>query len=105
MLILVWLLADEPQVSVPPPGFRPPVPEARLIDPTPEGCRNPALRTQVPTGFGPLGVGRAEDVSHYLLLERRIDGCPVPIIVNQRVPGSNAVGRQLGLDPPPGPRP
>ncbi len=40
------------------------------------------------------------DVALYRLLERRIEGCPAPIIVNYRVPGSNAIGRELGAPNP-----
>jgi hypothetical protein len=45
-----------------------------------------------------------EAVAHYLLLERRVNGCSRPLIVNHRIPGSNAVGRELG-NPQPLPRP
>jgi len=33
-------------------------------------------------------------VGLYRLLDRYVDGCPAPIIVNYRVPGSNAIGRE-----------
>jgi hypothetical protein len=43
----------------------------------------------------------------YLLLERRVRGCPAPIVVMERVPGSNAIGREMGrslnLNQPPRP--
>ena len=96
MIALILLLASEPQMAMP---AQPSPPGSRLIDPTPQSCREMAVRTQGPTSTGPLGVSRPGDVSHYLLLDRWIDGCPAPIVVNQRVPGSNAVIRQPGLTP------
>lgn len=99
MLVLTLLFAGEPQTAAPYPGPPPSPPASRLIDPTPLSCRDEALRTQGPSSVGPLGVSRPGDVSHYLLLDRWVDGCPAPLIVNQRVPGSNAVIRQPGVTP------
>jgi hypothetical protein len=95
MIALILLLAAEPKTAIPVPS----PPGSRLIDPTPQSCRDLAVRTQGPTSTGPLGVSRPGDVSHYLLLDRWIDGCPAPIVVNRRVPGSDAVIRQPGLTP------
>lgn len=109
MLMLILSLAAEPQAVVPPPIFRPPVPDARLINPASDRCQDQAVRTRGPVTAGALGLSRSDDVSHYLLLDRWVDGCPAPIVVNQRVPGSNAVIRQPGVTPdairPPEPQP
>ena len=104
MLSLMILLAAAPQSATPErPWVQMPVPEPRsgtempVLGQSVIGC--PPERTTVNDPIRPGGglTWRQGDqpVGHYLLLERRVDGCPAPIIVNFRVPGSNAVGREL----------
>lgn len=107
MLPILMLLAIAPQSAIP---TLPPEPQGRSFatpgapsatTPTlgraPPHCDNPVLRARDPVAaMGRLGVARGGDVGHYLLLERSIDGCPAPLPVNRRVPGSNAVGRVFG---------
>jgi hypothetical protein len=90
-------------------------PQATLID-TPQraqatmrvlgdraGCADRPLQASDPTppGSGLMWREGGESVGLYRLLDRRIDGCPAPIIVNYRTPGSNAVGRETGRRPTP----
>ncbi len=44
--------------------------------------------------------GADQSVGLYRLLDRRIGGCPAPLLVSDRVPGSNAVGREAGRGGP-----
>lgn len=73
----------------------------RIIGQTPL-CRSEVLRTVEPLapGGGLMWREGAEPVGLHRLLERRVNGCPAPIVVNYRVPGSNAVGREMGRAQP-----
>lgn len=68
------------------------------------GCRSDIRRADDPTaGNGLMWREGGEAVGLYRLLDRRVNGCPDPIVVNYRVPGSNALGREAGRDPGPQP--
>ena len=54
-------------------------------------------------GNGLMWREGGDAVGLYRLLDRRVDGCPDPVVVNYRVPGSNAVGREAGRAPAPSP--
>ena len=64
------------------------------------GCESDVRRAADPMARGAL-MWREGDapVAHYRLLDRRVNGCPAPVIVNYRVPGSNALGREVGPAP------
>ncbi len=126
MLSILLLLAAAPQAAEVPAQTLRPATVQEMIDagalpppPAPRGaaqmpvlgdagplCRNPTMRANDPNARNGL-VWREEGhpVALYRLLERRVDGCPDPIIVNYRVPGSNALGRELGRTPEPLPLP
>lgn len=97
MLSMLLLLAAAPQAATPPPA---PQAEAtmRVFGQTPAGCSPGMIAANDPTspGNGLLWRDGGEAVGLYRLLDRRVDGCPAPIVVNYRVPGSNAVGREVG---------
>ena len=117
MLSMLLLLAVSPQVAEapahdlrpatinemmaagvpPPPGYSS---TPGVIGMTPAHCRNDLTRTVDPTspGKGLMWREGGDAVGLYRLLERRVNGCPDPIVVNYRVPGSNALGRELGRD-------
>jgi len=107
MLSMLLLLAAAPQAvipTVPPPPVAPRGSAATpVIGMTQPGCRAPVLQANDPTtpGSGLMWRGGKQPVALYRLLDRYVDGCPAPIIVNYRVPGSNALGRELGRDPAP----
>ena len=68
------------------------------------GCRSEVRQASDPTaGNGLMWREGGEAVGLYRLLDRRVNGCPDPIVVNYRVPGSNALGREAGRDPGPQP--
>ena len=111
MLSMLLLLAVAPQaVETIPPASRvvingetvtPGLPTARdfrsgIVGMTPAHCRNELTLTADPTspGSGLLWREGGEPVGLYRLLDRRVNGCPDPIIISYRVPGSNAVGRE-----------
>ncbi|WP_298159031.1 hypothetical protein [Brevundimonas sp.] len=100
MLSMLFLLAAAPQ-SVIPPMPPAPLPGAqgamRVFGQPGPGCNSLTMPTNDLDGGGSLLWREGQDrVGHYLLLERRVNGCSVPIVVNYRVPGSNAVGREVG---------
>ena len=127
MLSMLLLLATAPQAAeAPAQTLRPATIEemvgAGVIPPSPPatGQENAArMRVLSDTGFGcESDVRQANDltagntllwreggqsVGLYRLLDRRVDGCPDPIVVNYRVPGSNAVGREVGHGTAPAP--
>ena len=104
-MLSLLLLLTSPQMAIPP---RPPAPTTgpqdtlRVLGQSQPGCASLVTPAQDSTqGDGLLWREGADRVGHYLLLDRRVNGCPDPILVNYRVPGSNAVGRELGLAPAP----
>lgn len=105
MLSMLLLLAAPPQSAIPPMPPAP-APQARgtmrvLGQPGP-GCASLAMPANDPNASNTLLWREGQDpVGHYLLLERRVNGCSVPVVVNYRVPGSNAVGREVGHAPTP----
>ena len=111
MLSLLLLIAAAPQSSIPTPpdGLTGPLPRPgatttmRVLGPPPFGCPSELGTAVDPVtpGSGLMWRESGEAVGLYRLLDRRVNGCPAPIIVNYRVPGSNAVGRELGLAPAP----
>jgi hypothetical protein len=114
MLSMLLLLAAAPQATIPamPPQLMPSPPSQgrstmRVLGETSPGCPSSVMRAADPTnpGGGLMWREGGEAVGLYRLLERRVDGCPAPIIVNYRVPGSNALGREMGRTPAPLPRP
>lgn len=103
MLSMLLLLAAAPQSVAPSAPPSPPVsPSAtmRVVGDSGLGCESEVRRAVDPLVGGTL-MWRDGDapVAHYRLLDRRVDGCPAPVIVNYRVPGSDAVGRQAGRAP------
>ena len=112
MLSMLLLLAAAPQSVIPamPPRPIPTVPSqggprTPVLGLTPPGCQSPVLRASDPTapGGGLMWREGGQAVGLYRLLDRYVDGCPAPIIVNYRVPGSNAVGREAGRESAPVP--
>ena len=108
MLSMLLLLAAAPQSMIPPMPPAPPPPAqadnaARMpvLSDTGYGCASDLRRTNDPTrpGGGLMWREGGEAVGLYRLLDRRVNGCPAPIIVNYRVPGSNALGREVGRAP------
>lgn len=105
MLSMLLLLAAAPQSVIPP---MPPVPvpggqgTMRVFGQPGPGCGSLAMPANDLDGGGSLLWREGQDrVGHDLLLDRRVNGCPAPVIVNYRVPGSNAVGREVGRSPAP----
>ncbi len=74
-----------------------------MIGLTQSACESSVLRTNDPIVPGQDLRWRdgSPRVGLYRLLDRYIDGCPAPIIVNYRIGGANAVGRESGRDPAP----
>ena len=106
MLSILFLLAAAPQAQSPfvVAPMRQPAPPTNMpvsggVLP---GCsdRPTLVDDPITPGAGLMWRETGEPVALYRLLERRIDGCPAPVIVNYRVPGSNAVGRELGRAAP-----
>lgn len=107
MLSILLLLAAGPQSAIPPapPAPRPGGNATMRVYGTPVGCAPGPMAANDPTspGNGLLWREGGEAVGLYRLLDRRVDGCPDPIVVTYRVPGSNAVGREAGRAPAPSP--
>ncbi len=106
MLSILLLLAAAPQAMVPP---TPPAPTPQgtmpVLGQPQAGCaRTPTHAVDPNAGNGLLWREGQDAVGHYLLLDRHVAGCPDPIVVSHRVPGSNAVGREVGRTPEPLPR-
>jgi|GEM_PF-2990054 len=111
MLSMLLLLAAVPQSVVPamPEELtRPAQPGANgtmRVYGAPQGCAPgpiPASDASSP-GNDLLWREGGDAVGLYRLLDRRVNGCPDPIVVNYRIPGSNAVGREAGRAPAPSP--
>ncbi len=104
MLSILLLLAAAPQSVIPsmpsPPPSAPRATAMPVFGDSRFGCENEIRRAADTTVGGNL-MWRDGDapVAHYLLLDRRVNGCPEPIVVSYRVPGSNAVGREAGREP------
>ena len=102
MLSILLLLAAAPQSvipSMPPPAPTPPAATPVLGQP-PAGRAPATQRASDPTARNGLMWREGQDpVGHYLLLDRYVAGCPDPIVVRYRVPGSDAVGREIGRAP------
>lgn len=101
LLSLLVTLIAAPQTAIP---TLPPAPstEGRAADmpvlgQAPYGCDSRPTQAIQPVLPGNSLMWREGDqtVGLYRLLERRVNGCPAPIIVNYRVPGSNAIGREI----------
>lgn len=119
MLSMLLLLAAAPQVQTGPltlpeanieqmiaAGVAPPPVYPRVqgvIGLTPAHCSNRVIQASDPAvpGSNLLWRDGSQRVALYRLLDRYVDGCPAPLIVNYRVGGSNAVGREMGRDPAP----
>lgn len=110
MLSMLVLLAAAPQSAIPvmPPHLMPPAPSqdaARMpvLGQTSPGCPSELQQASDPTASSSDLMWRegGEAVGLYLLLDRRVNGCPAPIVSNYRVPGSNALGREMGRTPEP----
>lgn len=100
MLSLLILLAASQQAapSIIPPS-PPPPPEAGampVLGQTPFCAARPQPASDATSGGDLMWREGGQAVGHYLLLDRYVGGCPAPIIVNHRVPGSNALGREVG---------
>lgn len=81
--------APEPRLAEPPTDFN--------LSVRPPACEDRLTRTAEPVTPGGGLAWRQGDppVRMYLLLERSVDGCPAPIVVMERAPGSNAIGREM----------
>lgn len=99
MLTMLLLLAQtaygEARPPAPPEPGTPPASMRTFGLSTPQ-CRDRITRTADPVtpGGGLMWRDSDEPVRMYRLLERRINGCSAPIVVMDRVPGSNALGRE-----------
>ncbi|MFC5343904.1 hypothetical protein ACETK8_00565 [Brevundimonas staleyi] len=102
MLSILLLLAAAPQTVIPSAPPPPPAPSAsmRVLGDSGFGCASEIRQAGDPTVGGSL-MWRDGDarVAHYRLLDRRVNGCPAPVIVNYRVPGSDAIGREARRTP------
>lgn len=103
-MLTLLLLAAAPQSTMPvmpdPASVLAPQPDAarmRVIGQSPGLCRSEVLRANDPVtpNAGLMWREGGEAVGLYRLLDRRVNGCPAPIVVNYRVPGSNALGREM----------
>lgn len=107
MLSMLLLLAAAQSATIaspdplsavaPQPGGR-----MRVMGETSPSCRAEVMRAADPTSprSGLMWREGGEAVGLYRLLDRRVNGCPAPIVVNYRVPGSNALGRETGRSQP-----
>lgn len=111
MLSMLILLAG-PQSAIPPmpqQSPRPAEPGAtatmRVYGASPPGCAPGPIQANdlTASGGGLLWREGGDAVGLYRLLDRRVNGCPDPIIVNYRTPGSNAIGREASRAPAPSP--
>ena len=104
-MLSILLLLVSPQTTVPSiPPAPPSAPQGTLrVFGQPEpGCASVAIPASDPTARNDLLWREGQDrVGHYLLLDRYVNGCPEPIVVNDRVTGSNAVGREVYRMPAP----
>lgn len=102
MLSILLLLAAAPQSAIPSAPPPPPAPTAsmRVLGDSGFGCASEVRQAGDPTVGGNL-MWRDGDapVGHYRLLDRRVNGCPAPVIVTYRVPGSAAIGREADRAP------
>lgn len=100
MLSMLLLLAIAPQAEAP----LPPPPGRQGMPMLSDGglpCETRATRAADLSVTGDLmWRERGQAVGLYRLLDRRVNGCPAPIIVNYRVPGSDALGREMGRERP-----
>ncbi len=100
MLSALLLFAFAPQAAPPSTPDAPvgsaPVATARVFGPMPMVCapRPTIVSHPAPANNGLVWREGDEPVALYRLLDRRVNGCPAPVIVNYRVPGSNALGRE-----------
>ena len=103
MLSIPLLLATALQASgTPPTGSLPPMPAAPeatarmpVLGDADVGCRSDVRQaSDMTAGSGLMWRDDGEPVGLYRLLDRRVNGCPDPVVVNYRVPGSNALGRE-----------
>jgi hypothetical protein len=113
MLSILMVLAAVPQTTIavrPDHLDLPARPQGGATMPVlgspPPGCESTVTRVTDPTAPGGtlMWRERGQAVGLYRLLDRYVDGCSAPIVVNYRVPGSNALGRETGRDPGPLPR-
>lgn len=110
MLTLLVLLAATQQAA---PSMITPAPSPPheagampLLGQTPGCVSRPQLANDRTTGGDLMWREAGQAVGHYLLLDRYVGGCPDPIVVSYRVPGSSALGREVGRRGPPiGPAP
>ena len=112
MLSMLLLLAGlqsaaQPMPQPPTVPIQQPGATMRVLGPSAPGCPSELRQVNDPTapGSGLMWREGNEAVGLYRLLDRRVDGCPAPIIVNYRVPGSSALGREMGREVPIAPRP
>jgi hypothetical protein len=104
MLTLLLLLTASPQATGPliPTLPAPPPPPGAAAMPVPglsPLCASRLTRaTDTVSGGDLMWREGGAAVGHYLLLDRHVGGCPDPIVVNHRAPGSNALGREVGRD-------
>lgn len=106
MLSMLLLLVVAPQSVIPTAPAPPPSsPATAVLGDSGPACRSEVRRVEDSTVAGRL-MWRDGDapVAHYRLLDRRVNGCPDPIVVSYRIPGSNAVSREIGRTPEPLPR-
>ncbi len=109
MLSLMLLLVAGPQSLTPvmPDRLSRPAPQPYGMRMRVVGQTSPMCRPEVMSAVDRSAAGGdlmwregGEAVGLYRLLERRVNGCSAPIIVNYRIPGSDALGREMGRTPP-----
>lgn len=119
MLLTALMLLTTPQsVNATPPIVQPPMPTRPAVDMPvlggePLHCRDvprqvvfPAPTTTNPVGsvvqstFAPADTNSDGRVRMYLLFDRSIAGCPVPVVAMDDLPGANrAIGREVPAQP------
>ncbi len=101
MLSILVLLAAGPQSAILATPQAPSADSRAAPRVLPPDCapRPTPIDTPVATGRGLMWRDGDQPVGHHLLLERRVNGCPAPIVVNYRTPGSIAVGREAAPTP------
>ncbi|AQR60634.1 hypothetical protein BZG35_02450 [Brevundimonas sp. LM2] len=111
MLSMLLLLTAAPQSAIPAmpqrliPPASPPSASMRVLGQASPICPSEFRRASdaAAPGAGLMWREGNEAVGLYKLLDRRVDGCPAPIVVNYRVPGSSALGREMGRETPAAP--
>jgi len=104
LLALAALATQDVATPMPNAGSAPPPvvrrfqlrPDGSTVNPETERCESLLRRVSPGSLAAPLGRAGEERVRMYRLLDRRIDGCPAPLVVSHDLPEANAArGRNL----------